>query len=390
MRRAMVELGGLCLLLAVAMVAVPASASAVTFGADLNRTPNNTATCLNLQLIVVADTCTVESTNPATGESGFPPGGEGRVSEVKVRVGPVTGPMQIVVEQAVRQDNPFEAGKPNYACCKVIDASPIFTPDANSITTVPVDFRVTQAITPDENGLYLDQHLALSVLAPNVPIPANLDNNSSVGSWFPAWQNVGEERVGPNGSPLNAQVLFSAEWNPIGGGGGDGGNVTPTPTPTVTPAPALLPRRLAPVRGGAAVVPLLCRLDQACVGRLLLQNRRAGGAANAASTSAARRGAARRRGAANRRGRNRHPRVTTYAAVRFRIPAGKRKAIRVPLRRLARRVLRKRPQFATWANVSINGQLVAPKRIVVRRAAVKRRGGNTKRPGQRAKRRARR
>lgn len=211
MRRAVVKVGGLCLLMAAAVLAAPASASAVTFGADLNRVPNSSATCLDLQLIVIANTCTVESVNASTGESGFPPRGTGRVTQVRVRVGPVTGPMQIVVEEASRQDNPFEAGKPNYACCTVVDASPVFTPAANSVTTIPVDFTLTQATTPDENGLYLDQHLALSVLDPNVPIPASIDNNASVGAWFPAWGNTGEQRVGPNGTSLPAQVLFDAE-----------------------------------------------------------------------------------------------------------------------------------------------------------------------------------
>ena len=46
----------------------------------------------NKALIINGTTCTVESTNLATGESGFPPQGEGIVSAVRVRVGPGRGP----------------------------------------------------------------------------------------------------------------------------------------------------------------------------------------------------------------------------------------------------------------------------------------------------------
>lgn len=56
---------------------VPAQSSAVTFGANLARAPDNTT-----------------------------------------RVGLVTGPMQVVVEQALRQDNPGDAGHPTYAAAR--------------------------------------------------------------------------------------------------------------------------------------------------------------------------------------------------------------------------------------------------------------------------------
>ncbi|MGA8806029.1 MAG: hypothetical protein WB866_15175 [Solirubrobacterales bacterium] len=137
---------------------VPAQSSAVTFGANLARAPDNTT-----------------------------------------RVGLVTGPMQVVVEQALRQDNPGDAGHPTYACCQAINASQVFTPAANAITQIAVNLPIRQDIAPDPgNGLYTDQHLALSVLAPSVPIPANIDQNGFYGGWFPAWR-VGDERAGAYG-----------------------------------------------------------------------------------------------------------------------------------------------------------------------------------------------
>lgn len=123
--------------------------------------------------------------------------------------------MQIVVEQALRQDNPGDPGHPTYACCQAINASQVFTPKANAITQIPVNLPVRQDISPDPStGYYVDQHLSLSVLAPNVPIPASTDPNGSFGGWFPAWK-VGDERAGVYGGQ-GAVILFNADWSPAG------------------------------------------------------------------------------------------------------------------------------------------------------------------------------
>lgn len=194
----------------------PSSASAVTFGANLSRAADNPTACNDPGwfFFYTIDTCSVESQNLSTGESGFPPAGRGIVTKVRVKAGPITGPMQIVVEQALRQNNPADPGHPTYACCKAIQLSQVFTPTPNAITEVPVRLSVRQDIAPDPaSGLFVDQHLALSVLAPNVPIPANLEpNNPNVayGVWFPAW-TLGQERANPYGGQ-GAVVLFNADW----------------------------------------------------------------------------------------------------------------------------------------------------------------------------------
>ncbi len=331
-----------------ALVPGSAAAATATFGANLARVPNSTATCTQLQLIPVAGTCTVESVNLATGESGFPPSGEGVVSAVRLRVGSATGPMQIVLEEALRQDNPFEAGKPNYACCSVVDASPVFTPTANAITTIPVNFRVIQSLSPDANGYFVDRHIALSVLDPNVPIPASLSPNSSVGGWFPAWSAVGQQRVGPSGTFFNADLLMNADWDPIAaGGGGAGGGAAP--------AGLQVPRQIRPVRNNRAPVPLTCNSVQDCVGLLLLQNRQGTGAA---ARLAARADRAKPKGKA---------RTFTYAKVRFRVPAGKRKTIRAPLSRRGKLLLKRRASTTVWLNVKGKGISVAPVKVKLKR-----------------------
>lgn len=202
------------------LLAAPSQSSAVTFGANLDRAPDNAVACNDPGwfFFYTFPTCSAESNNPSTGESGFPPVGNGVVTKIRVRVGPVTGPMQIVVEQALRADNPGDPGHPTYACCKAINAGPVFTPAPNAITAQNVRLPVRQDIAPDPStGLYVDQHLALSVLAPNVPIPASTDPNAAFGVWFPAWQ-VGEERANPYGSG-GATILFNADWQSCGKAG---------------------------------------------------------------------------------------------------------------------------------------------------------------------------
>jgi hypothetical protein len=214
-------------LVAVGVVAMPACASAsTTFGANLNRVPNNPNTCGSFDPGPAYgyppgtfDTCSWDFNNLATGESVFPPVGQGVISRVRVRVGPATGPMQVVVEQALRKDNPGDPGHPTYACCQAVAFSQVFTPQAGTTHVEPVNLPVRQDIAPDPtSGYYVDQHLALSVLARNVPIPASADPNTYLTGWFPAWRS-GDERAGGYGTN-GFVILFNADWDPAGGGGG--------------------------------------------------------------------------------------------------------------------------------------------------------------------------
>lgn len=257
--------------------------------------------------------------------------------------------MQVVVERGLRQDNPFEAGKPNYACCSVLAMSPVFTPAANAVTQIPVNFRVRQDLTPDENGIYVSDQLALSVLAPNVPIPAALDGQASVGIWYPAWQAVGEQRAGrAGGSQLN--VLMNADWDPVGS--------PAAPPPGTSPAApgavraVSIPNRQALVRNGLARLALRCGLDRNCVGRVLLQNRVAGGGARASAALLARPA----------------KRTVTYGSAKFRIKPGKRLMVRVKLNRKGKRLTNKRARAKVWVNLKMKDQAPPSKRITLKRA----------------------
>jgi hypothetical protein len=332
-----------------ALAAAPAPAGATTFGANLNREPNSPYTCYTAQTIpTYFTTCSAESIDLTTGESNFPPAGEGVVTQVRVRVGPETGPMQIVEEEALRAENPADPGHPTYACCKEVDASGVFTPTANAITSVPVNFHVKQDTAPEASGYYVDQHLSLSVLSPTVPIPANLDSNASDGLWFPAWQSVGEERAGLYGTS-GAMILFDANWEPAGGnggggndggaGGGGGGGVE---------APLKLLDQTVPVHGGNALIELLCNLSTPCRGQLQLQNREA----------------ARLLGFARAK-----TKPLTYASAAFKVAPHKKATVKAKLNAAGRRLLAHRSKVKVWLNVSLMGSTTAvpPTRVTLKK-----------------------
>jgi hypothetical protein len=309
-------------------------AGAVTFGHNLNRPADSPYSCTGwFYPFHFPTTCSAESTHLGTGESGFPPVGVGVVTQVRVKVGNFpTGPMQIVVEEALRKDNPADPGHPTYACCKAISASQVFVPAPNAITTVPTNLVVRQDIAPDPNtGFYVDDHLALSVLDPNVPVPANLDNNPNnvLGFWFPAWQ-VGQERADSYGAGPYAVVLFDAEW---------------VPAPGADKSPIEFLRRTLPVRAGDVLAPLLCTAGSPCVGPFLLQNLGARLLRLSAGTAAG--------NLARKKNR------VTYGKKRFKIKAGKKKTIRIPLNRRGKALLQHRKKVKVWANLKLEGVAAA-------------------------------
>jgi hypothetical protein len=225
--------------------------------------------------------------------------------------------MQVVVEEALRKDNPGDPGHPTYVCCKAIQTSGVFTPKANAITEVDVNLSVRQDLTPSANGFYVDQHLALSVLDPTVPIPASRDQNASVGVWFPAW-SVGDERAGSYGTS-GANVLMSADWQAAGGGFSGGGVVS-------------LAAKSAKVARGKALVELACNLDEKCAGTLTLSDQRA--------TSAPPFGA---------------KRAKTYAEGEFKIKPGRTKTVKAKLTRKGEKLLEDEGKAKVWGNVQLEG-----------------------------------
>jgi hypothetical protein len=317
------------------------AAGAVTFGADLDRPADNTYTCSDFLIQGGPTTCSARSSNPYTGESPIPPVGTGVVTSVRVKVGPITGPMQLVVEEALRQDNPNNPGNPAYICCKAVDASAVFTPQANSISEVDVNLPVRQDLNPSGAGIYVDQHLVLSVLSPNVPIPASYDQQAGLGLWFPAWQ-VGQERTSVFGTS-GGDILFSAEWQASGGGFSGGA------------APVSLAEKRASVKDETALVDLTCNRSKKCKGMLTLADQQAISAPPFTDTVSPLES-------------SKGPK--TYGAGEFKLKGGKTETVEVELKRRGVKLLEEGGGSAkVWGNVSLKGSsaLAASFKLKLRR-----------------------
>jgi hypothetical protein len=329
---------------------VPAAAGAVTFGADLNNAPNNPTTCGEgifpyISAPMGSPSCMYFSGAP--GPSSYAPA-SGTITAVHVRVGAVTGPMQAVVMRSIYQNKAGDPGHPYFACCFVERYGPIFTPQANTVTTIPTSLPVTEEATPgpeDFTTTAAGDFLALSVLAPNVPIPAFGDGQSAYAGYYPA-PSEGTTPA-PSPTPLTAaadgfgaQILISADLETPGTGappaaaGGGGG-----PAPAAAPAPAALPavafpKLTIPVRNGTAAVPVQCLLVD-CRGVLNLQSAPPAGAAHAASRKKAK------------------PKLLTYGTASFALKAGTTGKVKVKLNAAGRKLVKVHKQAKVWANIRL-------------------------------------
>ncbi len=204
------------------LLLVPA-AGAVTFGANLRRHADARFDCTvqpvpdafgnPVLLPTGATSCTwfTVGRNYATGVEGtIVPVGNGRITRVRVRVGAVTGRMRVVVLNALRNTA-------DTICCKQVARTRIFRPRRNAVTTLRVNFAVHNTFVIDpRTGFASYELLAISVLDPGVPIPA--DDTGNYGdltgplsfAMFPAL-GQGEERAGGTGT-VGYVVLLNATW----------------------------------------------------------------------------------------------------------------------------------------------------------------------------------
>lgn len=125
--------------------------------------------------------------------AGAHPPTDGVVVSANIRVGPVTGPMRFVKARILYSNNTGQV------CCSVEQYGPVFTPQANAITTVNLGFTMREDHVPAPNDpkLVSNDLVALEVLAPAVPIPGVWTNNggSDLGlpnyAYFPAFTTRG-------------------------------------------------------------------------------------------------------------------------------------------------------------------------------------------------------
>ena len=124
---------------------------------------------------------------------GAHPSVAGTVVSANISIGPVTGPMRFVRARILYSNNTGQV------CCSVEQYGQVFTPPANSISTIPLNFPMTEEHVPGPNDdrVVANDLVALEILAPNVPIPGIWTNNggSDLGlpnyAYFPALSTRG-------------------------------------------------------------------------------------------------------------------------------------------------------------------------------------------------------
>ena len=329
---------------------LPSAGSAATFGADLTLPANGTRTCSQgffpdpfmAQVVGVAfPSCTWWSAGSLSAGEGdaLVPSGGGVLTRVRVKVGPVTGRMQVLVLRQRRHPNVGTA-----ACCFYVASTPVFTPAANGVTEIQTSIPVQNGYD-SATGLENFDLLALSSLDAGVPVPSWLGGDGysggAIGGVFPNW-TPGVEQVPGYGMVTFGQVLLAGDVEPpVTTGTG----TTTTTTTTTGTRPAVDPVTLTPGRSAllrsanrVAELPLRCRSSLPCVGRLRLQSR-------AAKASAAR--------------------VVDYGSASFTLKPGARGRVQVKLSTVARNALRRAHTLVAYANITIAGKRYAGLKVTL-------------------------
>lgn len=315
-----------------------AAAELETFGTDLTRSANSARTCETgfFDPALIAGTgfpytpyasCTWWSVGgiQGTGNSIVPHGG-GTVTRIRVKVGAVTGRMQVVALRLMR--HPGSLADP--ACCLPAGSGPVFTPTANAVTELAVDLPVKHE-TDARTGVTLYDVLALSVLDPGVPVPAEATGDGGwsgvVGGMFPAYVPGTEAAVG-YGAIMPGHVLLSADLEPSAIS-----DPPRTPTPLTTPAPGAVIRggSTAIAHSGALRIKISCDRTTGCLGRVVVT-----------------------------RGRS------VLARARIDVAPGAVRVVRVPLTRAGRRALSTGRTVKATASVRLGGELVASRTLTLK------------------------
>jgi hypothetical protein len=299
-------------------LALPAGAGAVTFGADLNGASDGTGTCSSL-FGPSATSCMFFS--GAAGPVFYAPA-SGTVTAVRVKGGSVGGRMQVVVMRSLYQNRAGDPGHPYFACCFVEQYGPVFDVPANGIGGASTSLPMIEDSTPPSNDFTTNARgdfLALSVLAPNVPIPASFDNASYGSGYVPAPSPQTTPAPSPNpifssATSFGYHIMMSADIN----AGGGGGTIRPLTIPT---GGSLI--------GSTAAIPLKCVLTTTCDGTLKLTDQTTGLRAAKAK------------------------KINVYGSVRFSIKAGKKKTVKVSLNRAGKAKLGRHSSITLTASATI-------------------------------------
>ena len=326
-----------------AVCASAAPAQTVTFGADVaNEVPQSTYDCTHfpgafgngvwnaVPGYLNASSCTwTTPQNPVKPSEGLvTPGGTGTITTVRLRVGAVTGPMQLVVFN-------FEVdpANGNARCCNAAYVSQPFTPTANAITTlhtslpVHTDTGVGQESAPPYE---VADMLGLNIDEDGVPIPAvDYTGRGLPVNQLPSdnlhWPAYVQGQTDLAGGYYGYQLDMNADWVT--------GTTTPPPPPVVVPPTVTFAKTAPTVKRGKTYVGLNCARSVACAGTLAIENRPLATAIDAS--------------ASNRK------KTIVYAQGAFRIPAGKHSTVSVPLKASGRAAAKAHKRLTVYIDITM-------------------------------------
>lgn len=351
MKRILLAIAALCVL------ALPASASAVTFGANLSaHASNSTVTCgyfngfpSTFGRVGCSAYTTGNAFNPgdtsATHVIPFPDprvyGDQyGTITQVSFKPAPgaPAGPARLSVVEFIRDAN--STGDPGLAQDIADSANFTMTPGSDGLVHVATDLPARSLYNPNDNSYRFDV-LVVSMLDNTTPIPADM-NSSFLSAWIspyvdipstngdltvplpPERQGTGCCGYGPSpfyvlgAWPALGEVLMQAELT-----------IHPRPIPPTPPPPPPPPAKRAvkigkpQLSGNAVTLPLTCVLDRTCRGLLQLLSSKKGGAGTSMEW---------KKKSAGR---------TVYGRARFSIAAHGKKRVKVRLTKAGKRLLKK-------------------------------------------------
>lgn len=344
----------------------PASAGAVTFGADLDaNTSNSTVTCADFNIFQYAGRvgCSVYTTgnsvNPGDTSAihvvPFPDprvhgDQHGTITEVTFKPAPgaPAGPARLSVVEYVRDANSL--GDPGLTQDIADSATFTMAPGADGLVHVATDLPARSLYDTDDNSYRFDA-LVLSMLDNTTPIPAAL-NSSFLSAWISPYVDIpstsgeltvplpsGRQGTGCCGFGPHAfyalgawytlgEVLMQAELTvhqrPA--------TRQPEPAPPAKGAQPRAIRAANPVKigrprlsGAKVMLPVECALDTTCRGSVELLSR-GGGAAGASKSTKPAKG-------------------KVYGVARFSIAAHATKRIKIKLHKAGRKLLRRSAQM---------------------------------------------
>jgi len=189
-----------------ALLLAPSADAARWFGAKLSRSANSQATCQDFSFFYTVPSCSWATAgalfNPR--ESTVVPG-TGVVTRVRIKVGNKTGPMRVIVAEALRKKNGGES-----ACCRGKRQTKVLRPKRNGIRTFKVRLPVRVKYNK-KSKIWAYDNLFLTMENANTVIPAHGGGNNCSGGWFPALRPGQENYSGPYGQ-CGYTILLRAKW----------------------------------------------------------------------------------------------------------------------------------------------------------------------------------